>query len=140
MKDLTNSQTPNHNQYSSGVIRLTHAALMTKNLELAVQFYVEVLGLQLRIEEDDPIRAGHHRAMLTDGTGSDVIELIEYADMQHASVPGHGAVNHIGFGLPERNWLSLRSRLDTMGYPYQELESRLFLRDADEVVLEIIAE
>ena len=123
--------------YAGATIRLTHAALMTKNLKEAVAFYTNVLGLSLKIEEEDPIRKGHRRALLCDVSGIDVIELIEYTDLQHASVPGHGAINHIGFRLPARNWLSLRSRLDTSGYPYQEVEGRLFIRDADEVVLEV---
>lgn len=118
-------------------IRLTHAALMTHDLQKAIGFYTEVLGLSLRVQEEDPIRVGHQRAMLADGTGHDVIELIEYAELQHVSIPGHGAINHVGFCLASRNWHSLRSRLDTLGYPYQEIEGRLFLRDADEVVLEI---
>ena len=135
-----------HNSFSSdskpetpitGAIRLTHAALMTRRLDRAVAFYADVLGLSLRVEEEDPIRKGHKRAMLVDVSGMDVIELIEYPNMQHASVPGHGAINHIGFRLPERNWHSLRSHLDTLAYPYQEIEGRLFLRDPDEVVLEI---
>lgn len=118
-------------------IRLTHAALMTHDLKKAIDFYTDMLGLSLRVEEEDPIRQGHQRAMLVDGSGHDVIELIEYAELKHASIPGRGAINHVGFALASRNWHSLRSRLDTLGYPYQELEGRLFLRDPDEVVLEI---
>jgi len=118
-------------------IVLTHAALMTQNLDEAVAFYRDVLGLTLNVEEADPLRKGHRRAFLLDASERDVIELIEYPELQHVSVPGHGAVNHLGFRLPARNWQSLRSRLDALGYPYQEVEGRLFLRDADEVVLEI---
>ena len=137
MLDNSLPSASNINAPVEGAIRLTHAALMTRSLDKAVTFYADVLGLSLRVEEEDPIRKGHRRAMLVDESGLDVIELIEYPDMQHSSVPGHGAINHIGFRLPERNWHSLRSHLDTLGYPYQEIEGRLFLRDADEVVLEI---
>lgn len=131
----TSQQSPENT--GAGEIRLTHAALMTQNLKEAITFYTDVLGLQLKIEEQDPIRKGHRRAMLLDSSKREVIELIEYPGLQHASVPGHGAINHIGFQLPARNWQSLRARLDTLGYPYQEIEGRLFLRDADEVVLEV---
>ncbi len=132
---MSNSST--NNTSVVGEIQLTHAALMTKDLQEAIAFYTDVLGLALKVEELDPIRKGHRRAMLVDASGQEVIELIEYPALQHASVPGHGAINHIGFRLPARNWQSLRSRLDTLGYPYQEVENRLFLRDADEVVLEV---
>ena len=129
--------TEKDNNSTNRAIRLTHAALMTQNLDAAVDFYTTVLGLHLRVDEEDPIRKGHRRAMLTDSTASDVIELIEYQDMMHTSVPGRGAVNHIGFCMPGRMWHSLRSRLDELSYPYQEVDGRLFLRDIEEVVLEI---
>ncbi len=137
MSDNTFESTIHEGQLSEGAIRLTHAALMTRNLEQAIQFYVDVLGLKLSVEGEDPIREGHQRAMLVDATGVHVIELIEYPELRHASVPGHGAVNHIGFRLPKRSWHTLRSKLDSLGYPYQEIENRLFVRDADAVVLEI---
>ena len=122
---------------NTGPIRLTHAALVTSNLEDAIQFYVEILGLTLRIQEEDPLRPGRQRAMLTDYEGGDVIELISFPEMPHTSVPGRGAIHHVGFCLPQRNWHALRSHLDTVGHPYQEVENRLFIRDTDSVVLEI---
>ena len=118
-------------------IRLTHAALVTSALENSIHFYVNVLGLQLRVKEEDPLRPGRMRAMLADKDEQDIIELIEFPEMPHASVPGRGAIHHVGFCLPQRDWHALRSRLDAAGYPYQEIENRLFIRDADSVVLEI---
>lgn len=138
-KDMFDHPSTSHDENAATecTIRLTHAALMTQDLSKAVDFYTNVLGLSLRVEEEDPLRKGHQRAMLIDASGADAIELIEYRELQHVSVPGHGAVNHVGFHLPERSWHSLRSRLDEISYPYQEVEGRLFLRDADEVVLEV---
>ena len=122
---------------STAPIRLTHAALVTSTLQYSINFYVDVLGLRLRVHEEDPLRPGRMRAMLTDKEGQDIIELIEFPEMPHASVPGRGAIHHVGFCLPQRDWHALRSRLDAAGYPYQEIENRLFIRDADSVVLEI---
>ena len=124
-------------QIDHRAIRLTHAALVTSCLDDAINFYVDVLGLALRVKEEDPIRKGRMRAMLMDAAGVDVIEIIEITEMSHTSIPGRGAIHHIGFSLPERDWHSLRSRLDALGYPYQEVQRRLFIRDADHVVLEI---
>lgn len=118
-------------------IRLDHAAIMTTQLDAAVAFYTNMLGFTLRIVEDDPIREGRQRAMLTDAHGHDVIEIIEMKDMAHPSIPGRGGIHHLGFRLPQRAWHSLRSRLDARSYPYQEIEGRLFVRDADGLVLEI---
>ena len=125
------------NKKSAAPIQLTHAALVTSTLDNAIHFYVDVLGLKLRAKEEDPLRPGRMRAMLTDIEGQDIIELIEFPEMPHASVPGRGAIHHVGFCLPQRDWHALRSRLDAAGYPYQEIENRLFIRDADSVVLEI---
>jgi|GEM_PF-427521 len=138
MEENTNidSQT-NGNTEPAAPIRLTHTALVTSTLENSIHFYVNVLGLRLRVKEEDPLRPGRMRAMLTDKDERDIIELIEFPEMPHASVPGRGAIHHVGFCLPQRDWHALRSRLDAAGYPYQEIENRLFIRDADSVVLEI---
>lgn len=114
-----------------------HAAVMTTRLELAIDFYQRYLHLTLRCIENDPIRKGRRRAMLTDLTGRDVIEIIEMEDLAHPHIPGRGGIHHVGFRLPRRDWHGLRSRLDANAYPYQEIQGRLFVRDVDGLVLEI---
>ena len=122
---------------SAQTIRLDHASIMTTRFDPAVQFYVEILGLRLRTIEDDPIRKGRKRAMLMDDQQRDVVELIEMPELAHPTIPGRGGLHHLGFRLPLRAWHALRARLDVAGYPYQEVEGRLFVRDADGVVLEL---
>lgn len=118
-------------------MELDHASVMTTDLDAATSFYVDLLGLNLRVVEDDPIREGRQRAMLTDRHGHDIVEIIEMPEMAHPSVPGRGGVHHLGFRLPPRDWHSLRTRMDAAEYPYQEVKGRLFVRDADGLVLEI---
>lgn len=118
-------------------VRLDHASVMTTDLDEATTFYVELLGLTLRTVEDDPVREGRQRAMLGDGRGRAVVELIEMPEMEHPSVPGRGAIHHLGFCLSDPDWHSLRSRLDAADYSYREVKGRLFVRDADGLVLEI---
>jgi glyoxylase I family protein len=118
-------------------VHLDHASIMTTRLDAAITFYVDLLGLALRVVEDDPIRTERRRAMLTDARGHDVLEIIEMTEMQHPVVPGRGGVHHLGFRLPERAWHALRARLDAAAHPYQEVEGRLFVRDADGLVLEV---
>jgi|SRR5690606_18813145 len=118
-------------------IGMDHAAVTTRSLQRAVSFYCDVLGLALRRMEDDPIREGRQRAMLCDVSGRDVIELIEIPEMAHPAIPGRGAIHHLGFRMPQRDWHSLRARLDSTDYPYDQVGERLFLRDADGLILEI---
>lgn len=118
-------------------VRLDHASIMTTDLDESTTFYVDLLGLTLRTVEDDPVRDGRERAMLGDGRGRAVIELIEMPEMEHAAVPGRGAIHHIGFRLSRESWHSLRARLDAANYSYREVKGRLFVRDADGLVLEI---
>jgi len=118
-------------------MQLDHASIMTTDLEAATDFYVDMLGLTLRTVEDDPVREGRRRAMLGDGSDRAVLELIEMPEMEHPSVPGRGAIHHIGFSLSDRNWHSLRSRLDAADHEYREVKGRLFVRDTDGLVLEI---
>jgi glyoxylase I family protein len=133
------ASTPNDTQTSESAldVRLDHASVMTTDLEDATDFYVDLLGLTLRTVEDDPVREGRERAMLGDGRGRPVIELIEMPEMEHPSVPGRGAIHHVGFRLSDRDWHSLRSRLDAAEYSYREVKGRLFVRDTDGLVLEI---
>lgn len=118
-------------------MQLDHASIMTTDLEAATDFYVDMLGLTLRTVEDDPVREDRRRAMLGDGSDRAVLELIEMPEMEHPSVPGRGAIHHIGFSLSDRNWHSLRSRLDAGDHEYREVKGRLFVRDTDGLVLEI---
>ena len=118
-------------------IRLDHAAVMTTDLERAIAFYTDVLGLAVHVVEDDPIRKGRRRAMLYDADGRDVLELIEMPEMAHSVIPGRGGLHHLGFRLPQRHWHALRARLDAASYPYQEVNHCLFIRDADGLVLEL---
>lgn len=122
---------------SAAPMWLTHAAIMTTRLDESIAFYRDILDLRLRVIEDDPIRKGRRRALLTDSEGRDIIEIIEMTEMAHPSIPGRGGIHHIGFTLPAREWHSLRSRMDARGYAYQEIGERLFVRDADGLILEI---
>lgn len=110
---------------------------MTTQLDSAVEFYTSLLGLVLRVVEDDPIREGRRRAMLCDAAGHDIVEIIEMIELAHPVIPGRGGLHHLGFRLPRREWHSLRSRLDARRHTYQEVEGRLFVRDVDGLVLEI---
>jgi glyoxylase I family protein len=110
---------------------------MTTDLDEAVAFYVNLIGLSLQAVEDDPVRDGRKRALLTDAQGQDVIELIEMEEMEHPSVPGRGGIHHLGFSLSPREWHSLRSRLDAADHAYEEVKGRMFVRDADGLVLEV---
>ena len=129
--------TDSENRPRPSPIRLDHAAVMTADLERAMAFYTDVLGLSVRVVEDDPIRKGRRRAMLYDAGGRDVVEIIEMPEMAHATIPGRGGIHHLGFRLLQHDWHALRTRLDADGYPYQEVNHCLFLRDADGLVLEL---
>jgi glyoxylase I family protein len=118
-------------------MRLDHAAVMTTSLEESLRFYVELLGLKLRVIEPDPIRKGRRRAILTDDADAEVLELIEMPEMSHPVVPGRGGIHHLGFRLDRRDWHELRSRMDAVAFSYQEVEGRLFVRDRDGLVIEI---
>lgn len=135
MPDDTPSTSPDE---STAVdVQLDHASIMTTDLDAATSFYVDLIGLSKRTVEDDPVRDGRRRALLTDDRGHDVVELIEMEEMEHPSVPGRGGLHHLGFSLSSREWHSLRSRLDAADHPYEEVKGRLFARDADGLVLEI---
>lgn len=133
----TNTASSTPDEQVSVDVQLDHASIVTTDLDEATSFYVDLLGLSLRTVEDDPVREGRQRALLTDDRDRDVVELIEMSEMKHPSVPGRGGIHHVGFSFSPREWHSLRSRLDAADYPYEEVKGRLFVRDADGLVLEI---
>lgn len=137
MSDDRRDLTTNGHAPARWRIGMDHAAVTTRDLSAAVDFYCEILGLVLRAIEDDPLREGHRRAILCDASGRDVVELIEMPELAHPAIPGRGAIHHLGFRMPTRDWHSLRARLDSAGYPYDQIEARLFVRDADGLILEI---
>jgi glyoxylase I family protein len=110
---------------------------MTTDLQRAIGFYADILGLSVHRIEDDPIRKGRRRALLSDANGHDVLELIEMPELAHPTIPGRGGLHHLGFRLPKRDWHALRARLDADGVSYQEINACLFLRDTDGLVLEL---
>lgn len=118
-------------------LRLDHASIITPDLERAATFYTDLLGLHLRVVEADPNRPQRRRAMLTDASGRDVLELIESTDLAHPAIPGRGGLHHLGFRLDGASWRALRARLDEDGASYRETRGCLFVRDHDGLVLEI---
>lgn len=117
--------------------RLSHAAVSTANLAQSLPFYTDVLGLRLLAIEPDPIRKGRRRAMLHDEAGNAVMEFIELPELESPTIPGRGSIHHLGFTLPEPEWHALRERLETLQYGHLETQNRLFVRDADGMMLEI---
>lgn len=126
-----------HTFNGSARLKLTHAAVMSTQLDRAIEFYCDVIGLSLGRVEADPIRKGRRRALLIDGDGSEMLEIIEMAELAHPSIPGRGGIHHIGFQLPQSEWHRLRARMDAKSYPYEEIGGRIFVRDFDGLVLEI---
>jgi glyoxylase I family protein len=120
-----------------GRVSLDHASIMTTDLSASSHFYSEMLGLDVAMMGDDPLRPGRKRAMLRDGDGNVVLELMAMPEMAHPTIPGRGGIHHLGFRLDGEGWRALRARLDLAAYPYQEMGECLFVRDPDGLILEI---
>lgn len=134
----TDSSSPSPAESPRGPrVRLDHAAITTADLDRAVAFYRDVIGLEVTHWDDDPLREGRERALLTDRGGREVLELLEMEELDSPAIPGRGGMHHLGFRFDEPDWHALRTRLDANDHPYRELEDRLFVRDADGTILEI---
>ncbi len=117
----------------SSTIWLGHVCVTTTRFEEALGFYAGTLGLSMRTVERHPVHFDRLRAVMIDAEGRDVLELVEAADgVEHAA-----SVHQLGFRLPRRSWHVLRSRLDTQGYPYKEIDGHLLLNDCDGVELRV---
>ena len=113
---------------------LDHVSLVTARFEAALEFYVSVIGLQLRTIEAHPAQPTRLRAVFIDAEGRDVLELVEAAEDEAAPARGH-----LGFSLPRRSWHLLRVRLDARDVAYDEVGPRLHVRDADGTLVKVTA-
>ena len=121
-----------------GNVWMDHAAVVTADLTRAIEFYSNVVGLRVHTAEADPLREGRTRAMLYDSNGRDILELIEMVELRHRAVVGRGALHHLGFRLPESDWLALQQRLEAADYPFHAVSDLIFVRDPDGLLLEVI--
>lgn len=118
-------------------ISLSHAAVMTVSLEKAVIFYQEILQLKTTPFEADPLRDGLRRCFVVGPDEQHIIELIEMPSNTHVTIPGRGAVHHLGLAVDSGSGASIRDRLRATQTPFREAQGKLFVRDADGLVLEI---
>ncbi len=116
---------------------LDHAAVISADLDNAIGFYSDLIGLRVHVVEEDPIREGRRRAMFFDSQGRDVLEIIEMKEFDHGTVVGRGAIHHLGFRFPRADWDALRMRLYERGHHYSSVAGKLFVRDNDGLMLEI---
>lgn len=119
----------------SSTIWLGHVCVTTARFEEALGFYSGLLGLSLRTVERHPLHFDRLRAVLIDAEGQDVIELVEHPPTS-GIVPQPG-LNQLGFRLPRRSWLALRSRLDAHDVPYDLTADALSLDDPDGIRLRV---
>lgn len=116
MTDISSVQTP----VWQGI---HHVALVTPDLDTTIQFYRDVLGMQLLFVAPAGEMHGRHAAFLP-GVG---FLGLHFFEMPNAQIFGHpdlteemhwfpGALHHISFALPdERTALALQKRLQSQG-------------------------
>ena len=116
-------------------IWLDHAAVISADLESALDFYVRLIGLQLAGVTTD-VHNGHRvSALLCDTDGHCVLEIIEIPDTARPTLAAEAGVRHLAFRLPRAYFHSLRTRLEANDHPYQFKADKLFVHDPDGALL-----
>lgn len=109
-------------QMSPGWQGIHHVALVTPDLDTTIQFYRDVLGMQLLFIAPAGEMHGRHAAFLP-GVGFLGLHFFEMPNAQIFTAPDlakmywlPGALHHISFALPdERTALALQKRLQAQG-------------------------
>ena len=120
----------------SNIVSILHGSLIVEKLDVALEFYCEVLGLQIDSSRPD---LGYDGAWLT--VGAQQIHLLALPNPDPVEGrPAHGGRDrHIAMGIGDLD--QLQSRLDSRGIAYTLSKSgrrAMFCRDPDGNALEFI--
>jgi glyoxalase family protein len=123
---------------------LHHVTLICKDVDRAVEFYADLLGLRLlerTVNEDDP-GARHLLFGDADGSAGTLVTCLEYPDMEEGTV-GRGSTHHFALAVESEEELAawreyLRSRDIACTDVLERAHFKsIYLRDPDGHILEL---
>lgn len=123
---------------------LHHVTAIVADLEKAVTFYRDVLGLSLIREADNDDDPGARHFWFGDvaGAAGTLVSFMEYPGMPEGT-EGRGAAHHLAFAVESAAELDAwRDYLESRGVPCSEVFERgrfrsVYFRDPDGLLLEI---
>lgn len=124
--------------------RLLHAMVRVRDVDTALRFYVDGLGMKVLDRFDVPVRRSTGTFIGYDGyRQSALLELVSKWDQDEPYTHGTG-YGHVAIGLPDL--AATVAKLETMGYAVTDPPTVLlpggpqvaFVRDADGYAVELI--
>ena len=125
---------------------LHHVTLICQDVERAVDFYANLLGMRLleRTVNEDDRGARHLLFGDEEGRAGTLVTCLEYPDMDEGTV-GRGSTHHFALAVEsEQELAGWRDYLRSRGIPCTEVMDRahfksVYLRDPDGHILELAA-
>ena len=115
---------------------VNHVAVISADLERAVRFYRDVLGMALTsvtANRDEP-RSTHINIALGRGT---MLSLFDFPNVKGQAVQGTGGLMHLALWLPRERLARIEAALNEHQVPHQRIHDSIYFKDPDGMTLEL---
>ena len=117
-----------------------HIAVYAKDLEATAAFYTEVMGMPLLevIDNRDVPESTHMNVDIGGGMMLSFFDFPHIPRLRRRAPEGVGNVMHLALEITKERKAAVISRLDAKGIRYQEIDGSVYLKDPNNLGIELM--